>query len=468
MLRRNSAKPQIVNDENTNQVLSSKTNTETSKARSYQGVSTSANIQSTNASKRTVLGVVPDSALNSSQHLPSVNQSSQQHQANFNPHQENQQQFKSKIPVLIDNQSNQLVKSTSTSSDLDIQMDTSNVNPEQENIIDEDYANEVEVDADVDDVEYDEEEYEDLDIAPMSPIVTKRTRAIIDRVYQKYSREELDPNDQDTFDITMVAEYGNRIFNYLHDLELKYRPNPAYMNHPQDDLRWENRAVIMDWLVQLHGRFNLLPETLYLSVNIIDRFLSRKAISLSRFHLCAAVALLIAAKYEEINVPTVSQMVYMIGKNYEEEKTSFLKAEKFMVETLEFEFGWPGPMSFLRRGSKADDYDNDIRTMAKYFIEVTIMDARFVASPTSWIAAGSQYLARRALGSLEWTEQHVYYTGYVEEQLIPIAEVLLECCLNAETHHPSIFRKYSERRFRRVAVYVQNYVRELYSPENHH
>lgn len=45
----------------------------------------------------------------------------------------------------------------------------------------------------------------------------------------------------------------------------------------------------------------------------------------------------------------------------------FLKAERFMIDVLEFDMGWPGPMSFLRRTSKADDYDYETRTLAKYF-----------------------------------------------------------------------------------------------------
>lgn len=311
-------------------------------------------------------------------------------------------------------------------------------------------------------VEDEDEDVEDDLIynEPLSPVLTDSIKKEIDRIYSKFSRDTLDPNDEDTYDVTMVAEYGNRIFNYLHSLEIRYKPNPRYIEEVQDDLLWEHRATLMDWLVQLHSRFNLLPETLYLAVNIIDRFLSKKTISLSRFQLCGAVALFIAAKYEEINVPTVSQMVYMVGNQYPRE--SFLRAERFMVEVLGFEFGWPGPMSFLRRGSKADDYDNEIRTLAKYFLEITIMDARFVSSPPSWLAAGAQFLSRRMLGRGDWTEAHIYYTGYTAEQLVPLAEILEECCISTETHHRTIFQKYSERRFKRSACYVQEYLHELY------
>ena len=80
-----------------------------------------------------------------------------------------------------------------------------------------------------------------------------------------------------------------------------------------------------------------------------------------------------------------------------------LKAERFMISDIDFDMGYPGPMSFLRRTSKADNYDSEIRTLAKYFLEITIMDPRFVAAPPSWLASGASYLSLKMLHRGEWT-----------------------------------------------------------------
>lgn len=156
----------------------------------------------------------------------------------------------------------------------------------------------------------------------------------------------------------------------------------------------------MDWLVQVHHRFNLLPETLFLTVNYIDRFLSCKIVSIGKLQLVGATAILVASKYEEINCPSLDEIVYMVDGGYTTE--DILKAERFMLSMLGFELGWPGPMSFLRRVSKADDYDLDTRTLAKYFLELTIMDERFVASPPSFLSAGAHCLSRLILNKGEW------------------------------------------------------------------
>ncbi|AGO11837.1 AaceriADR068Wp [[Ashbya] aceris (nom. inval.)] len=264
-----------------------------------------------------------------------------------------------------------------------------------------------------------------------------------------------DPADEDTWDAVMVAEYAPEIFAYLRGLEARFAPAADYMRE-QPELRWEYRATLVDWLVQVHCRFQLLPETLYLTINIIDRFLSRKTVTLNRFQLVGAAALFIASKYEEINCPTLRELLYMLDNAYTADEV--LKAERYMIDTLEFEFGWPGPMSFLRRVSKSDNYEYDIRTLAKYLLETTIMDPRLVAAPPSWLAAGAYYLSRIIIGYNTWTRQHIFYSGYTAEQLVSLATVILENCRHAETRHQAIFEKYSKSRHRRSAQVVARWI----------
>ncbi|XXH00094.1 hypothetical protein Hte_006436 [Hypoxylon texense] len=261
-----------------------------------------------------------------------------------------------------------------------------------------------------------------------------------------------DPDDDESWDISMVIEYGEEIFQYMKEVEMELMPNAHYMDI-QTELKWSMRSVLIDWVVQVHMRFGLLPETLFLTVNFIDRFLSLKIVSLNKLQLVGATALLLAAKYEEINCPSVQEIVYMVDGGYSIQEV--IKAERFMLCMLNFELGWPGPMSFMRRISKADDYDNEIRTVAKYFLEVAIMDERFVGSPPSYLAAGAQCLSRMILEKGDWTPDHVYYSEYTYSQLKPLIATLLDCCRIARKHHCAVFEKYSSKQFKRAATYVE-------------
>jgi hypothetical protein len=189
----------------------------------------------------------------------------------------------------------------------------------------------------------------------------------------------------------------------------------------QAEIQWSMRSVLMDWLIQVHHRFALLPETLFLCVNYIDRFLSCKVVSLGKLQLVGATAIFVAAKYEEINCPSVQEIVYMVDGGYTTDE--ILKAERYMLSMLQFELGWPGPMSFLRRISKADDYDLETRTLAKYFLEVTIMDERFVGSVPSYVAAGAHALARFMLKKGDWVSSKLVILG--------LTLTRLDCCPRA-------------------------------------
>lgn len=244
----------------------------------------------------------------------------------------------------------------------------------------------------------------------LAPAVTASVEDELDlaRDYVAAHQTE-DEIEEEAWDVSMVAEYGDEIFTYMRDLETEMLPNAHYMDD-QTEIQWSMRSVLMDWIVQVHARFCLLPETLFLAVNYIDRFLSVKVVSLGKLQLVGATALLIAAKYEEINCPSIQEIVFMVDSGYSADEV--LKAERFMLSMLHYELGWPGPMSFLRRISKADDYDLETRTLAKYFLEITIMDERFVSSPPSYLAAGAHCISRMFLDKGDWVSTYFSFVFF--------------------------------------------------------
>ena len=51
-------------------------------------------------------------------------------------------------------------------------------------------------------------------------------------------------------------------------------PRNSYMKH-QVDINEKMRGILVDWIVEVHLRFKLLPETLFLTINLIDRYLQK-------------------------------------------------------------------------------------------------------------------------------------------------------------------------------------------------
>ncbi|SPO28138.1 probable Clb1 - B-type cyclin 1 [Ustilago trichophora] len=260
--------------------------------------------------------------------------------------------------------------------------------------------------------------------------------------------EDLDAEDAE--DPLMVAEYVNDIFEYMKELEIINMPNGDYMSL-QEEINWDVRAILVDWLVDIHAKFRLLPETLYLAVNIIDRFLSRRTISLSKLQLVGVTAMFIASKYEEVMCPSIQNFYHLADGGYTD--VEILRAERYVLKVLDFSMSYANPMNFLRRISKADNYDIQTRTVAKYFMEISLLDYRLMEHPPSLVAAASVWLAREVLERGEWTPTLVHYSTYSEQELLGTAEIMLDYVLRPITHH-FFHKKYAHKKFMRASTYV--------------
>lgn len=255
--------------------------------------------------------------------------------------------------------------------------------------------------------------------------------------------EDLDADD--VGDPLMVSEYVGEIFEYLKKLEVSTLPNAEYMDH-QEDLEWKMRGILVDWLIEVHTRFHLLPETLFLAINIIDRFLSTKVVQLDRLQLVGVTAMFIASKYEEVLSPQVTNFKRVADDGFSE--AEILSAERFILQALNYDLSYPNPMNFLRRISKADNYDIHTRTVGKYLMEVSLLDHRFMAYLPSHIAAAAMYLARQILVGPEaqWDATLAHYSGYTEEEIMPVFKLLIDYLVRPVTHE-AFFKKYASKRF---------------------
>ena len=108
----------------------------------------------------------------------------------------------------------------------------------------------------------------------------------------------------------------------------------------------------------------------------------------------------IAAKLEEIVAPSASNFLYCADSSYTE--SEILQAERYVLKTIDWNLSYPNPIHFLRRTSKADDYNVQVRTIGKYLLEIQCLEWRLIAAPPSLLAAASIWLARLILGYTEW------------------------------------------------------------------
>lgn len=106
-----------------------------------------------------------------------------------------------------------------------------------------------------------------------------------------------------------------------------------YLNN-QPDLTTDMREIVVDWLVDVHRKFKMRTETLFLAVTTMDRYLEKNEIKKEIFQLVAATCLFIAAKYEEIYPPAIEDYVYICAETYS--KKDFIGMESMILAEVGF------------------------------------------------------------------------------------------------------------------------------------
>ncbi|KAJ4353290.1 G2/mitotic-specific cyclin [Didymosphaeria variabile] len=292
---------------------------------------------------------------------------------------------------------------------------------------------------------------EDSKAAPKSkdvPVAAQVTETEVEVI------PDLDKEDVD--DPLMVSEYVGEIFEYLKELEIATMANPDYMDN-QTELEWKMRGILVDWLLEVHTRFRLLPETLFLAVNIIDRFLSTKVVQLDRLQLVGVTAMFIASKYEEVLSPHVQNFRHVADDGFTEEE--ILSAERFVLSALDYDLSYPNPMNFLRRISKADNYDIQTRTLGKYLLEIGCLDHRFIAHPPSQVAAAAMYLSRMVLDRGAWDATLSHYAGYTDDEIQPVLELMIDY-LSGPVLHEAFFKKYASKKFMKASIVLRSWCKK--------
>ncbi|KAL2485525.1 Cyclin-B1-2 [Abeliophyllum distichum] len=250
-----------------------------------------------------------------------------------------------------------------------------------------------------------------------------------------------------------AVEYVEDIYKFYKLTEDDSRIHD-YMDS-QPEINSKMRAILVDWLVDVHKKFDLMAETLYLTVNIVDRFLSMKAVPRRELQLVGISSMLIASKYEEIWAPEVSDFIAISDNAYVRERV--LLMEKAILRELEWYLTVPTPYVFLVRYIKASiPADQEMENMSFFFAELGLMHySTITLYCPSKLAASSVYAARCTLNKNPlWTETLKHHTGYSEDQLRDCARLLVSFNSGVvENKLKAVIRKYSNPEKNAVALF---------------
>ena len=233
-------------------------------------------------------------------------------------------------------------------------------------------------------------------------------------------------------DIRYVCEYAKEIHdNYLLK-EAKHLPSANYMSK-QTDITARMRAILIDWIVEVHQKFKMQPQTLYICVNILDRYLERKVVKRDELQLIGCAALWTASKIEEIYSPEVQDFVHISDRAFK--RSDLLAMEGQMLNVLDFKLTFPTHFVFLTRWARVADADKKQKLFASYCVERTLQEYSFLRYKPSLIAAAGVYLAMETApcGSNQlWTQLLEKHTSYTDVDLQECVKEMRDVIADAE------------------------------------
>uniref|UniRef100_A0A8C5XNZ8 Cyclin P n=1 Tax=Microcebus murinus TaxID=30608 RepID=A0A8C5XNZ8_MICMU len=155
------------------------------------------------------------------------------------------------------------------------------------------------------------------------------------------------------------------------------------------------RALVVDWLVQVHEYLGLAGDTLYLAVHLLDSYLRAGRARLRRLQLLGVACLFLACKVEECVLPEPSALCLLSAGSFS--RAELLRAERRILSRLDFRLHHPGPLLCLRLLAALAGSGPQVVILATYFLELSLLEAEAAGWEPGRRAAAALSLAQRVL-----------------------------------------------------------------------
>ncbi|WVZ55922.1 hypothetical protein U9M48_006521, partial [Paspalum notatum var. saurae] len=255
------------------------------------------------------------------------------------------------------------------------------------------------------------------------------------------------------------------------------RPSPEYFQKIQKFISPKMRAVLVDWLVEVAEEFKLRAETLYLAISYVDRFLTKNVVTRDKLQLLGVTAMLVAAKYEEIESYKMKVNKYTDITDNTYTKQQVVKMEADLLKSLNFEIGGPTVTTFLRQCKctyGAPEFTSmdvfltiyfsplkvqctsskKLESLCSYLSELSLLDYDCISYLPSVVAAACLFVARFTVRpkTHPWNLTLQQNTGYKVSDMQKPIFFIHELQLGIRCpDHKAIREKYEDAKFWRVS-----------------
>lgn len=247
-----------------------------------------------------------------------------------------------------------------------------------------------------------------------------------------------------------AEEYQEDVLDHMEHMEAETMPDLQSIEI-QTEIQWFMRPYLLDFLLEAHHAFQLLPETLHLAVNLLDRYCSRRVVYKRHYQLVGCAALLIAAKYgdRKERVPTIRELKSMCCSLYDDDM--FTQMEWHVLQTLNWVIGHPTVTSFLQLALTEVAFDPELEHMSWYISELALYHKEFISVRPSVMARSCLALSRCILSRQQ--SRYGDWSARYDAQVV----------INLSNHlaHPSqaLLRKYASPHLSSVSTTIDMFLK---------
>jgi hypothetical protein len=219
----------------------------------------------------------------------------------------------------------------------------------------------------------------------------------------------------------------------------------------QTDINEQMRSILVDWLVEVSVKFKLKLQTLFITVYLIDKYLSVSIITRTKLQLLGVTSMFIACKFEEIYTPHIKDFVYITDKAYSIKEV--LNMELDILKSLSFHVVTPTPINFYQLIAKKLDFNTKEIFFGYYLMESFLLEYRYTMYSPSLIAVSTGYIVLKFFNKDHKSLFRHFLSSDCIKTLKECARDICAIVDNSEnTDLNAAKRKYSSKEYEKVSL----------------
>ena len=277
------------------------------------------------------------------------------------------------------------------------------------------------------------------------------------------NKTKSESNETKDYFHSLLDDYGGDIFKNIKKEEqlntFDYSSKDLFKLQDTKFFNEKNRGIIFQWLIKNNHNWKLNDDTIFMAMNIMDRYISKYKVKNSEFQLIGIASYFIASKYEDIYPQYLDELSKICNFIYTPD--DIIKKEYEILSGLNFDILYNSSYKFLTFLHSICDKENmKLFYLAQFILELSLENLEILEYSQCKRAMAALLLAKKIMKiKKSWNDAKLYY-NYNENEIRNIQKkmiILLNNVMKSKNKN-SVFEKFESSRYKSVSSILENMV----------